>query len=131
MEAKLDGIRQETLSRITEQREESHVRTEGHRTGKAGPSAQGQWRYFLLSLRWHLAGLGAAWLAVLLLNFDRTSEPASAKIGAHNLTARQFMASVQENRRQVRELTTSAVAESTSPVPGPRSGLQESPMFLL
>src|SRR5947207_2740069 len=29
----------------------------------------------LLSLRWHLAALSAAWLAILLLNIDRTAAP--------------------------------------------------------
>jgi len=130
-EAKLDAIRQEALGRITERDEERHVRTEGRSAVQRGPSAPGRWQDFLLSLRWHLAGLGAAWLAVLLLNVDRASEPPSAKVGAHNLSARQFMAAVQENRRQVRELSSPTVVEITPSVPGPRSSLQGSPILLL
>jgi hypothetical protein len=130
-ETKLDAMRQEILARITERNEERPVCSEARRILQGGSSPLGRWQDFLLSFRWHLAGLGAAWLAVLWLNVDRTSELPFAKVGAHNLTARQFMAAVQENRRQVRELTSSAAAESTSPVPGPRSNLQESPMLLL
>jgi hypothetical protein len=130
-EAKLDAIRQEALGRITEQGGERPVRTEARRAMQRRPSASGGWQDFLLSLRWHLAGLGAAWLAVLLLNIDHASEPPSAQAGTHNLSARQFMAAVQENRRQVRELSSPTVVETKPVVPGPRSSLQESPVFLL
>jgi hypothetical protein len=130
-ETKLDAIRQETLARITERNEEHHVRAHDRSAMQGGPSAPGWWQDFLLSLRWHLAGLGAAWLAILLLNVDRASGPPSAKAGAHNISARQFMAAVQENRRQVRELSSPTGVETKPPVPGPRSSLQESPILLL
>jgi hypothetical protein len=77
------------------------------------------WRQFLWSLRWHLAGLSAAWLVVMALSMDTTPAPASRQ---------QLLAALRENQRQLRELIGAPAAESAlppqKPTPSPRSQVQ-------
>src|SRR5437667_8002777 len=98
--AKLDAMRHETVANLSERSLDGQVGADERGSARRRPSAL---RIFLLSVRWHLAGLGAAWLVVLLLNIDRASGPPSAQVAAHILSASQLMAAVKENRRQERE----------------------------
>jgi len=64
------------------------------------------WREWLYSLRWHLAGLGAAWLVIGLLNLS-VGHPASlaAAIPRGKIPSpRIILASLRENRRELLEL---------------------------
>jgi hypothetical protein len=62
-------------------------------------------RDWLLSMRRHLAGLSAVWLAVLILNI--ASAPATPIVMAREpaLPARMIVAALLENRRELLELT--------------------------
>ncbi len=74
------------------------------------------WRQRLWSLRWHLAGMSAAWVLALALNLDPA--PASARRAAHRdaPSAEQALAALRENHRQIREMVAAPGAE---PVPAP------------
>jgi hypothetical protein len=88
------------------------------------------WREWLRSLRWHAAGLGAAWLFLLLLNLGahRAPEIMAAIPPARIPPPQVIMASLRENRRQL-----SALMEPDAPAaepqkafpPGPRSDRRE------
>ena len=115
-EAKLDRIREHAVAGL-----------------KVAPSAEGEnlprtslLRNFIFPLRWHLAGLGAAWLIVALLNIDR---PADAPITQQaDGQPRHLLAELRENRRQIFELVEAPPAEPiTMPasfVPRRRSALE-------
>ena len=67
------------------------------------------WLSALQSLRWHLAGLGAAWLAIALLNIDHS--PAASTTMAQQYAPRQLLAALRENRRQLMEMIGTPVNE--------------------
>src|SRR5437016_14605733 len=94
-EPKLDTLRQKTVSRLAKAP-----------AVNSRPSApRSSWRDLLLSLRWHLAGLSAAWLIVLVLNIDH-SQATSPVLAKQNIpSAQQLLTALRENRRQVLEWT--------------------------
>ncbi|MGD0260395.1 MAG: hypothetical protein ABSD29_11295 [Verrucomicrobiota bacterium] len=86
------------------------------------------WRQFWWSLRWHLAGLSAAWLAVVALNIGSPPAPAARAARQDETSPRQLLAALRENQRQLRELIEAPAAEpapeSQTPAPSPRSQIQ-------
>jgi hypothetical protein len=99
-------------------------------------SAKGQdggrvvdWRQWLGSLRWHLAGLGGAWLAIVLLNVDHSGASAPATIAERQAPPpERLVMAMRENRRQILELIGPPVQESPPAIspPGRRSERFES-----
>jgi hypothetical protein len=82
------------------------------------PGMAQSWRMFVFSLRWHLAGISAVWIAVLLLNLG--SPPGSTVVIAREKipTARVLLEALLKNRRELLELTeTPAANEFTAPLP--------------
>ena len=86
------------------------------------------WRQFLWSLRWHLAGLSAAWLVVMALSIDSTPAPTHRVARRDAPSPRQLLAALRENQRQLRELigapTAEPAPEPQKPAPSPRSQAQ-------
>ncbi len=106
-EPKLDVVRQKVLASIA-----SGKSGVGQRHVREKPT----WIFALLSLRWHLAGLSAAWLLVAILNSDQSSAaPVLAK--ASDSSPRQLLLALRENRRQLSELIEPPPAE---PIAAPR-----------
>ena len=100
-EPKLDTLRQKTVSRLAK------APAVNSQTGPSAPRSS--WRDLLLSLRWHLAGLSAAWLLVLVLNIDH-SQASSSVLAKQNIPSpQQLLTALRENRRQVLELTGARV----------------------
>ena len=98
-EPKLDTLRQKTVSRLAKAP-----------AVNSRPSApRSSWRDMLLSLRWHLAGLSAAWLVVLVLNIDDSQAPSSVLAKQNIPSPQQLLTALRENRRQVLELTGARV----------------------
>jgi len=98
-EPKLDTLRQKTVSRLAKAP-----------AVNSRPSApRSSWRDMLLSLRWHLAGLSAAWLVVLVLNIDHSQAPSSVLAKQNIPSPQQLLTALRENRRQVLELTGARV----------------------
>jgi len=60
-------------------------------------------------LRWHLAGLSAAWLIVLVLNIDHSQAPSPVLAKQNIPSPQQLLTALRENRRQVLELTGARV----------------------
>jgi hypothetical protein len=58
---------------------------------------------FLLSLRWHLSGAGAAWVLVLLLNTDAAPGTTQKIASEGSPSSMQLLAALQEHRRQLLE----------------------------
>jgi hypothetical protein len=113
-DSKLDALRRETLASLEE----------------AAPERSPiSWRDLWRSLRWHLAGLSAAWVFVLFLNLDTGRSPqlvatiAPAKIPSPQI----IMVSLRENRRQLAEMIDSRPPEKEPrelALPKPRSELR-------
>ena len=94
-EPKLDTLRQKTVSRLAKAP-----------AVNSRPSApRSSWRDMLLSLRWHLAGLSAAWLVVLVLNIDHSQAPSPVLAKKNIPSPQQLLTALRENRRQVLEMT--------------------------
>jgi hypothetical protein len=101
---KLDAAREEFLARLGRSR--SSVR----------PDPRGfpcVWREYLLPLRWHLAGISAAWLMILLLSAESAPAPAHAVAQAPALTSQQLLTALRHNRQEILDLT------QPPPVPSP------------
>src|SRR6266481_938030 len=96
-EPKLDTLRQKTVSRLAK------APAVNSRTRPSAPRSS--WRDLLLSLRWHLAGMSAAWLVVLMLNIDHSPSPAAAVAKQNIPSPQQLLTALRENRRQVLEMT--------------------------
>ena len=64
---------------------------------------------FVLSFRWHLAGLTAAWLLVAVLSFE-PSQPSETTL-AHSSAPppRRLLIALREHRRQLLELLAAPV----------------------
>ena len=94
-----------------------------------GTSALGTgWRQFWWSLRWHLAGLSAAWLLVMALNVGQ-SPAATREVARRDAPSpQQLLAVLLENQRQLRELIGPPAVEPApkpqKPTPSPRSQIQ-------
>jgi len=81
------------------------------------------WRDVARSLRWHLAGLGAAWAVVMILNLDH-SPGAVAMIPRDKVpTPQQIWSSLRESRRLLLELTEAPAVELPA-MPGNRSEIE-------
>jgi len=108
VEPKLDAVRQNALSAL------------------ARPSLAQSWRGFIFSIRWHLAGLSAVWMVVLLLSLDST--PGSTLVIARDKipSARVLLASLLKNRRELMELTGTPPAGEPVALPPRRSENQSS-----
>ena len=75
-------------------------------------------REFFISLRWHLAGMGAAWLVIVLLHLSsgRPTSLASALPAAKIPPPQIILASLRENRRELLEMIQPAEAHEARPV---------------
>ena len=99
---------------------------------RATPAAPGSnsLRPLLLSLRWHLSGLAAAWIMVAFLSLQGSPAPVSAAARQGLPTPRQIVMALLENRRQVVEqidLPPAEPAPASRPVvPRRRSELSHS-----
>ena len=86
------------------------------------------WRQLWWSLRWHLAGLSAVWLAVLALSIDQSPAPTREVARRSVPPSRQLLAALRQNQRQLRELIGAPAAEPApepqKPAPSPRSQVQ-------
>ena len=111
-QAKLDRIRENVIS-------EMGAPAEARRSDARGQTADGAWASLqksVLSMRWHLAGLSAAWLVVALLSIEQTPNPAKAPSNTAEQkipSPQQLWTALRENRRQlleVMELPTAAAA---------------------
>lgn len=89
---------------------------------------QAGWRQFWWSLRWHLAGLSAAWLVVMALSISSSPAPTRAAARQDATSPRQLLAALRENQRQLLELIEAPAAEPApaprKPAPLPRSQIQ-------
>ena len=97
--------------------------------GLARPPARERisWRDFVRSLRWHLAGLSAAWAVVAILNTDH-SPSAVAMIPRDKIPPpQQIWASLRESRRLLLEFSDAPVVE-TAAAPGRRSEMEPQQM---
>ena len=81
------------------------------------------WREMALSLRWHLTGLGAAWMVILLLNTDPSRGALAKASRVATAEPRQVWASLRESRRLLLQYTEAPVVE-TPAVPGRRSEIE-------
>jgi hypothetical protein len=74
-------------------------------------------REFFISLRWHLAGMGAAWLVIVLLHLSggRPTSLASAVPAAKIPPPQMILASLRENRRELLEMIQPAEAHDARP----------------
>ena len=61
-------------------------------------------RQLVLSIRWHLAGISAAWLLIAVLNMDRPSPVMVTIAKANRSSSQELVKALQENRRQIVEL---------------------------
>jgi hypothetical protein len=106
VEPKLHAVRQNALAAL------------------ARPGLAQSWRAFIFSMRWHLAGLSAVWMAVLLLNLD--SAPASTVVIARDKipSAQVLLAALLKNRRELMELTGTPPVSEPAALPPRRSEIQ-------
>jgi hypothetical protein len=134
-EPKLDAIREQVVADLTSGRNaDTQVRsTQRASAGPPGASAlQTGWRQFVWSLRWHLAGLSAAWLVALVLNIDNTPELAQGVTRQDSPSPRQLLVALRENQRQLRALIAAPASEPAPEpselTPSPRSQIQSFPI---
>ncbi len=104
-EAKLDRIRENVVASL-ETSPSANIES---------PPPTWALRNFIMPLRWHLAGLSAAWLIVALLNIDRPS--ATPTVKQADTPPRHLLAELRENRRQIFELVEAPVAEPVAVPP--------------
>jgi hypothetical protein len=126
-EPKLDAIREKVVADLTPDAPVRAKRMPPVAPGRASALEAGG-RQFWWSLRWHLAGLSAAWLVVVALSIDSTPAP-THRVGRRDAPSpRQLLAALRENQRQLRELIGAPageqVPEPQTPAPSPRSQIQ-------
>ena len=75
------------------------------------------WHEFFFSLRWHLAGMGAAWLLIILLNLNvgHSTTLASAVPAAKIPPPQIILAALRENRRELLQLIQPAESREVRP----------------
>src|SRR5438445_2742038 len=108
-EPKLNAIRHNALMQLA-----------GERRLKGEMLAKSAWERLvssLLSLRWHLAALSAAWLAIVLLNIDHPAAPSPVTAKQSIPAPRQLLLALRENRRQLLQLLEPPVTERASRPP--------------
>ncbi|MGP8198591.1 MAG: hypothetical protein ACLQU4_03710 [Limisphaerales bacterium] len=106
VELKLDAVRRNALAALER------------------PGLAQSCRQFIFSMRWHLAGLSAVWMAVLLLNFDSVPNPTVFIAQDKIPTARVLLEALLKNRRELMELTASPAAGEPAALPPRRSEVQ-------
>jgi hypothetical protein len=109
VEPKLDAIRQSTLAGLVEKPGQERRRL----------TSVGLWD-LIVSLRWHLAGLSAVWLAIALLGYHQSSSPPALMARGNVPPPQQFLTALRENREQLLELIEPA-ASGTPNAPQRRS----------
>ena len=110
---------QSTLPKLDKIRESVVTALSDHHAGisTARADRRHSLREFILSLRWHLAGMGAAWLLILLLNLNlgpsttMASTAPSTKIPPPQI----ILASLRENRRELLQLIQPAELQNAQP----------------
>ena len=113
-ERKLDAIRKKVVAGLAP---DAPVQREPDAAGECRgghPRSNPAGANCLWSLRWHLAGLSAAWLVVMTLTIDPTPAPTRGVARQDAPSQRQLLAALRENQRQLRELIGAPAAE-----PGP------------
>jgi len=97
VEQKLDKIRERAVATACDPRMKYSLAVKDRRCAM---------REFLFSLRWHLAGMGAAWLLIILLNLNvgQSASLASAVPAAKIPPPQIILASLRENRRELLQL---------------------------
>lgn len=107
-ESKLDAIRETAVASVCDRRAAGQPAVTGGRYNL---------RELLSSLRWHLAGMSAAWLVIVLLNLNagHSTSLASAMPREKIPPAQIILASLRENRRELLELIQPAEARDARP----------------
>jgi hypothetical protein len=117
-ERKLDHVREHAIATI--EGEAGKVADQTQRAHRSSPL-----RDFLFPLRWHLAGMTAAWIVAAVLNIDPpASSSTTRQAGA---PPRQLLTELRENRRQIMELVESSI---TQPDAGGAASLPAPPPFV-
>jgi len=119
---KLDAVRHNALASLFP------ATRQGRLPEKPTTGALVSRRSLVLSLRWHLAGMSAAWLVIACLNSDSTSASAPVTAKQNSPSPREVLMALRENRRQILELLDTPMADP-APAPQPvapprRSGLE-------
>ncbi len=106
-EPKLDAIRETAVASVYDRRTHSPAVTD----------RRYNWREFFLSLRWHLAGMGAAWLMIVLLNLNigYATTLASAIPSGKIPPAQIILACLRENRRELLEMIQPSESRDARP----------------
>ena len=107
-EPKLDAIRETAVASVYDRRINS----------PAAIDRRYNLREFLFSLRWHLAGMSAAWLVIVLvnLNIGHSTSLASVMPAAKIPPPQIILASLRENRRELLEMIQPAESREARPV---------------
>ena len=108
---KLDTVRQAVIAGLAHAHDATEILSQSDRS-RSGPAS---FRDFVLSMRWHLAGIGAVWILVVLLNRDHSPTPVRDVARASNPPSEELFTAWRENRRQVLELMELPVVEPTPP----------------
>ena len=95
-EPKLDVARGEFLARLGSLRSPACRERRGF---------EHLWRECLLPLRWHLAGMSAAWLVILLLNADASPGQARLVAKANPPPPQELLTALHQHRQEILELT--------------------------
>jgi hypothetical protein len=85
------------------------------------PGLAQSWREFVFAMRWHLAGLSAVWIAVLLLNIDSPSGSTVVIAQDKIPPTRVLLQALLKNRRELMELTASPAFGEPATQPPRRS----------
>ena len=121
-EPRLDAIREQVVAGLTPDGSAGAPVRSKRLAGDWQPETSA-WRQFLWSLRWHLAGVSAAWVVALMLNMDPTPDLTQRVARQDAPSQQQLLAALRENQRQLRELIAAPASE---PAPAPRE-LKPSP----
>jgi hypothetical protein len=107
---KLDAIRQATLAGLKPA------------PGRSSAADRISLWELVRSLRWHLAGMSAVWLAVAALNFDLPSASQPGLARHSTVSPGQLLMSLLENRRRIQEMLETPAPK---PVPEPRASMPQ------
>jgi hypothetical protein len=105
---KLDVIRESAVASVRGRRNTNSSAVAGHGYN---------WREFFFSLRWHLAGMSAVWLVIVLLNLNvgHSVSLASAMPQEKIPSAQMILASLRENRRELLEMIQPSESREARP----------------
>lgn len=104
IEPKLDGIRRAAVAGLRARR--FSVRAKGASVLQV-----------LRSFRWHLAGMSAAWVLVVMLNFEKESASTAASAVRRAPSAGTLLAAIRESRRLLLDLMELSVPPAVGPGP--------------